>query len=121
MLVRDEPAVIDLAQDAGAATASGSFLTTDEALPTKLVATCGHVMSNDGPLDVVKAKDLVLDQLESLLECPLRLCLAHKRVLCENEHSFLGDTWRDLIPRMRVELFDVGRESSFVVHESFSR
>ena len=117
MLMRDEPSAIDLAQDAGAATTASRFLAANEALPAKLVAAGGHVIGDDAPDDVVKTKDLVFDELESLLKCPLRRCFADKSVLRENEYSIFGDTRRDLFPRMRVELFDVGRESGFVVHD----
>ena len=121
MLMRDEPAAIDLAQNAGATTTAGGFLAADEALPAKLVAAGGHVIGDDRPRDVVKAEDLVFDQLESLLKRRLRRRFADKGVLRENEHGILRHMRGDPIPRMRVELFDVGRESSFVIHGSFSR
>ncbi len=61
MLVRDEPTILCLSQNRGAATAAGGFLAADEALPTELIAADDHIIGDDGPDDVVKTKDLVFD------------------------------------------------------------
>lgn len=116
MLVRDEPTAICLAQDRGAATATGGFLTADEAFPSELIAADGHVISDDGPDDVVQAEALVLNEREGLLKSRLRRRMACEGVFGENEHGILRDVWRDLIPRVRVECLDVGGEGGSVVH-----
>lgn len=51
-------------------------MAAEEALPAKLVVTSGHIIGDDHPRGVVKAKDLVYNQLEGLLESRLRCCIA---------------------------------------------
>jgi hypothetical protein len=49
MLMRDQPAAIDLAQDGGAATAAGGFLAFDQALPTEFIVTDSDFCGRNGP------------------------------------------------------------------------
>jgi hypothetical protein len=75
MLMRDEPAAIDLAQNAGATTTAGGFLAADEALPAKLVAAGGHVIGDDRPRDglclaIVEKSTLFSDETTSTPEIP---------------------------------------------------
>lgn len=116
MLMGDEPAAIDPAQNGGAASAAGGFLAADEAFPAEFVVAGGHFIGDNGPCDVVEAEHFVLDQLERLLESGLGGRFTDKRVLGEKEHGILGDAGGDLFPGVRVEFFDVGRERGFVVH-----
>jgi len=78
-------------------------------LPTEFVAAGGYIIGGNGPHDVVEAENFVFDQLKGLLECRLGRRFADKGVLRENEYGILGDTSCDLLPRVRVELFNVGR------------
>jgi hypothetical protein len=61
MLMRDEPAAIDPAQNGGAASAAGGFSAADEALPAKLVVAGGHLIGDDGPRDVAEAENFVFE------------------------------------------------------------
>lgn len=121
MLVRDEPAAIDPTQNGGAASAAGGFLAADEAFPAEFVVAGGDLIGDDGPRDVVEAENFVLDQLERLLESGLGGSFADKGVLSKNEYGIFGNTRGDLIPCVCVELFNVGRESGFVVHGRLNR
>ena len=111
--MHDEPAAIDLAQDGGSSAAAGGFLGSNQALPAEFIVAGCHALRHSGPGDVVKAEDFVFDQLERHLKSSLRCRFAHKRVLRKDENGILGDTRRDLIPRMRVEVLDVSLESGF--------
>lgn len=118
--MRDEPAVLRLAQDRGAATAAGGFLTADEAFPAKFVAAGRHIIGDDRPVDVVKAEVLVMNECEGLLKSGFGSGVAREGVFCENEHGVLRDMWGDPVPRMRVEGLDVGGEGGGVIHVSWS-